>query len=136
MVQKAVADRLIARPGSRNHGILAVVMGSLFEISLQRTVPATVFWPKPEVASAIVRMLPRESWDIGEYRIFLSTVKAVFLHRRKKLGTTLRRLYALDESQIADLTRMAGCEPDQRPEQLIPEVWRRLAAELSARGLA
>lgn len=136
MVQKEVADRLTARPGGRDHGVLAVVLGSLFEIVLVRPVASTVFWPQPDVASAVVRLLPREPWPAAEYRSFLATVKAVFQHRRKQMGTVLRRFHALDEQQAERLLQLAGCRPEQRPEQLAREQWRALAAELAARGPA
>lgn len=135
MVQKEVADRLVARPGSRNQGVLAVIMGSLFEVSMLRTVPASVFWPQPEVASAVVRLAPLEPWTADEYRSFLAVVKAVFQHRRKQLGTTLRRLFGLDEEMLAEIAQRAGCELDQRPQQLTTATWRRLAEDLASRGL-
>lgn len=136
MVQKEVADRMVARPGTRDYGVLAVVMGSLFDVALRRTVPATVFWPQPEVASAVVRLEPREPWAADEYRAFLAAVKVFFQHRRKQLGTILRRCYLLDESSAAGLARRAGCDPGHRPQQLTPAAWRLLSAELTARGRA
>jgi 16S rRNA (adenine1518-N6/adenine1519-N6)-dimethyltransferase len=136
MVQREVADRMVARPGSRDYGILAVVMGSLFDVTLRRTVPATVFWPQPEVASAVVRLEPGEAWSQDEYRSFLAAVKIFFQQRRKQIGTTLRRHFAMDESRVADLTRRTGCDPGQRPQQLARETWRLLARELAARSPA
>jgi 16S rRNA (adenine1518-N6/adenine1519-N6)-dimethyltransferase len=135
MVQKEVAERLIARPGGRDHGLLAVVMGSLFEVSMLRTVPAKVFWPRPEVSSAVVRLLPGEPWPMAEYRSFLATVKPLFQQRRKQLGTALRHLHDLEAADLDQLAREAGCELSQRPEQLSLVVWRQLARALSDRGL-
>ncbi len=135
MVQKEVADRLTARPGGRDHGVLAVIMGSLFEVTLQRTVPAEVFWPQPDVASAVVRLVPSSAWPAAEYRAFLATVKMLFQHRRKQLGTALRRQFGLQDAELADLMRAAGCEASQRPEQLAAATWRLLAGQLAARRL-
>ncbi len=134
MVQKEVAERLAAAPGGRDYGVLAVVMGSLFEVEMLRTVPRSVFWPRPEVASAVVRLRPRGSWTDAEYRPFLATVKTLFQQRRKQLGAGLRNLMGLDDAQVAALAAAAHFDPTARPEQLDPDGWRRLAAALAAGG--
>ena len=133
MVQKEVAERLAAVPGGRDYGVLAVVLGSLFEIDMVRTVPATVFWPQPDVASAVVRMVPRDPWPAAEYANFLATVKTLFQQRRKQIGSALRRQYGLDETAVAELADRAGFAPTARPEQIETAVWRLLARELAAR---
>jgi len=130
MVQKEVAERLCAECGSRDYGILAVVLGSLFEIRTIRQVPSAVFWPQPEVESAVVRLLPRDSWDDAEFRQFSSVVKVLFQQRRKKLRTQLRHHFGLTAEAVDELAARAGVDPDRRPEQVEPEGWRRLAALL------
>ena len=134
MVQKEVAARLAAEPGERDRGVLAVVMGSLFQVTVQRTVPATVFWPRPEVTSAVVRLVPREPWPASEYTFFLRTVKAVFQQRRKQIGTALRRRCGLDEIALAEVMAQAELTPAARPEELPNAAWRRLARVLADRG--
>jgi 16S rRNA (adenine1518-N6/adenine1519-N6)-dimethyltransferase len=135
MVQKEVADRLAAAPGGRDYGVLAVVMGSLFEVEMLRTVPRTVFWPRPEVASAVVRLCPRGGWPQDEYAPFLATVKTLFQQRRKQIGAGLRNLLGLADDEVAGLGRRAGFDPQARPEQITPVQWRRLAAALAAEGV-
>jgi 16S rRNA (adenine1518-N6/adenine1519-N6)-dimethyltransferase len=134
MVQKEVADRLVAGPGSRDYGVLGVVMGSLFAIELVRTVPAAVFWPQPEVVSAVVRLVPRGGWSDAEYTPFLATVKTLFQQRRKQLGSALRRLLVLSDAQVADVASAVGIDPTLRAEQIPAERWRELAAQLDSRG--
>ena len=136
MVQKEVAERLVATPGGRDYGVLAVLLGSLFEITLVRTVPATVFWPRPEVASAVVRLLPRDPWTAAEFQSFSHTVKTLFQQRRKQIGSTLRSLYHLDETTVATLAADAGFAATDRPEQIATAAWRRLARALSGEGAA
>jgi 16S rRNA (adenine1518-N6/adenine1519-N6)-dimethyltransferase len=136
MVQKEVAERLVAPPGSRDYGILSVVLGSLFDISIARTVPANVFWPRPEVASAVVRLAPGPEWDQDEYLKFKATVRTVFGQRRKKLRTLLRSLFELDESTIEALARDTGVDVDMRPEHISHEEFRRLAAAMPGDGPA
>mgnify|MGYP001828208354 FL=1 len=136
MVQKEVAERLVATPGGRDYGILAVVLGSVFDIGIVRSVPATVFWPRPEVESAIIRLTPRQSWNQADLEGFTSVVKNLFGQRRKKLRTQLRGHYDLGPEEAADLAASAGVDPDCRPEQVDPEGFRRLAAVLAERDSA
>ena len=130
MVQREVADRLVAEPGSKTFGLLSVVLRSLFTVRIVRTVPARVFWPAPEVASAVVRLVPKTPWDEIEYGRLLRVAKRLFGQRRKKVATLLRSLYNLTSTEVSRLAAEVGFDPDQRPEQLDLEVWRRLAAHL------
>lgn len=131
MVQKEVAQRLVARPGGRDFGVLTVVLGSLFAIKMLRTVPRTVFWPRPEVESAVVRLLPQTAWTDEEFGIFVQVVKTLFGQRRKQIQTLLRQHYGLDAAQCADLCGAVGVRAEQRPEQIDLDQWRRLAAALA-----
>lgn len=131
MVQKEVAERLVAAPGGKDYGILAVVLGSIFTIEVVRTVPPSVFWPKPEVESAVVRLVPGEAWTQAEFENFQTTVRTVFGQRRKKLRTILRSRFELTDDRAEALAAAAGVEPDRRPEQVDPAAYRRLAAAMA-----
>ena len=130
MMQREVADRIVAEPGSKTFGLLSVVLRSLFTVRIVRTVPARVFWPAPEVESAVVRLVPKTPWDEIEYRRLLRVAKRLFGQRRKKVATLLRSMYNLTSVEVTRLAAEVGFDPDQRPEQLDLEVWRRLAARL------
>ncbi len=130
MVQKEVAERMVATPGGKDFGILAVVLGSVFEIQIVRTVPASVFWPKPDVASAIVRLVPTGRWEDYEFEVFTNTVKTLFGQRRKKLRNQLRQHYGLDSAAVDALTSRLGIDAERRPEQCSAEDFRRLAQAL------
>jgi 16S rRNA (adenine1518-N6/adenine1519-N6)-dimethyltransferase len=99
-----------------------------------RTVPASVFWPQPEVESAVVRLEPRPAWSRAEFTDFVATVKTLFAQRRKKLGTQLRKHHQLDAAAAAAVAAAAGVDPDRRPEQLTREEFRRLTAALGERA--
>ena len=133
MVQREVAERLAAAPGSRSYGVAAVVMRSLFQVEVLRTVPPNVFWPQPEVESAVVRLSAGVPWPEAEYRTFVATVKTVFGHRRKQLGAILRRAYELTAAQAEAVAAAAGCTAAARPEQLDLAAWRRLARAVPSR---
>ena len=131
MVQKEVAERLTASPGGRDYGILAVVLGSVFEVEILRKVPAAVFWPRPEVESAIVRLVPGPHWPQAELDRFTGVVKTLFGQRRKKLRTLLRGQYDLDVRVLDELVAVTGVNVEKRPEQIDPARFRLLAAALS-----
>jgi 16S rRNA (adenine1518-N6/adenine1519-N6)-dimethyltransferase len=128
MVQKEVAERLVAEPGGKDFGILAVVMGSVFRIKILRNVPPNVFWPRPEVESAVVSLVPFGDWPDAEFAGFVDTVKALFGQRRKKLRSMWRSLYGGSSLEVYALLSGAGVDPEYRPEQIDPAGWRRLAA--------
>ena len=134
MVQREVADRMVAGPGSRTYGVLSAVLGAVFRVRLVRAVPAAVFWPRPEVASAMVELVPGTPWNADEYRRYVATVKTLFGQRRKKLRSLLRSLLELDESTVEALARETGVDVDMRPEQVDRQGYRRLAAALPGKG--
>lgn len=136
MVQKEVAERMIANCGSRDYGILAVVLGSLFDIQIIRTVPSSVFWPRPDVESAVVSLVPKGSWSDEEYGHFLGVVKILFQQRRKKLRTQLRSHFKLDPERMEALIAEADIDVELRPEHLEAAGWRRMAKLLPRRELS
>jgi 16S rRNA (adenine1518-N6/adenine1519-N6)-dimethyltransferase len=92
MLQEEVADRLVARPGSPEYGVLSVMAQYAAEITKVFRVSAQCFRPKPDVGSAVVLLRTREQADLTpeEERSFSATVKAAFAHRRKTLVNSLR----------------------------------------------
>jgi 16S rRNA (adenine1518-N6/adenine1519-N6)-dimethyltransferase len=135
MMQREVADRLCAAPGGRSYGVLAALLGAVFTARMVRTVPPTVFWPRPEVASAVVRLIPvTEDWPEPEWQRYVATVKALFGQRRKKVGTLLRSRFGLTAAQAVMAAERAGIDPDARPETLPVARLRALAAGLPEPG--
>lgn len=130
MVQKEVADRLTAAPGGRDYGVLSVVLGAVFRLRTVRTVPASVFWPRPEVTSAIIELVPLETWDVALFAHFIAVVKALFAHRRKTLATCLRKNHGLAAEDLERVFAAAGVSPTARPEQLAVADFLRLARAL------
>ncbi len=90
-VQWEIAERLIAVPGTKDFGALAVLVQSLADVELIRRLPPTVFWPRPQVDSAIVRIRPNAKkrakvGDVTAFRVFL---RDLYTHRRKNLRGAL-----------------------------------------------
>jgi 16S rRNA (adenine1518-N6/adenine1519-N6)-dimethyltransferase len=125
MLQKEVAARLAAGPGSRDYGILALVVQSQCRVEFLRTVPASVFLPQPDVDSAFVRLTPRLPNELPEHdrTRFLALVRRGFSQRRKQLGKRLK-------NEVADWPRAAaaiGASLQARAEELSLEQWIALA---------
>ena len=128
MVQREVAQRLASEPGGREYGILSVLLGSLFRIEVLRMVPPEVFWPRPDVVSAVVRLAPRDvQWSDEEFAHFRSLVKGLFQQRRKKVGKILRRLCGVDDHTAVSWLTRVGIDPDDRPERIPRRALRALA---------
>jgi len=113
MIQKDVAERIIAPPGNKTYGILSVLLQTWYNIEYLFTVSEQAFIPPPKVKSAVVRLTrnKREKLDCNE-KLFKSVVKTGFNQRRKMLRNSLKSLLP-DESRMPDDPLL-----NQRPEQL------------------
>lgn len=118
MVQKEVADRLTAGPGSRVYGIPSVKLAWYAESRRAGRVPPAVFWPVPNVESGLVaftrRRPPRQ--DVPREKVF-ELVDAAFAQRRKTLRAALAG-WAGSPAEAERLLRKAGIDPGARGEQL------------------
>lgn len=103
MVQKEMADRIVAPPGGKDYGALSVMVQSVAEASLVTRVSAGSFVPPPKVESAVVRIIPRAQVDIGDAKHFGAVVHAGFGQRRKTLRNALRAVFdvALVDAALA-----------------------------------
>jgi 16S rRNA (adenine1518-N6/adenine1519-N6)-dimethyltransferase len=122
MVQREVADRLAARPGDPAYGIPSVRVAYRATATLVRRVPPEVFWPRPAVASAIVRLdrLAQPAVIVDEAKLW-RVVDAGFGHRRKTMRNALRSL-GLAPQDADMLLRSCGVDPSTRAERLgVPE---------------
>jgi 16S rRNA (adenine1518-N6/adenine1519-N6)-dimethyltransferase len=141
MVQLEVADRLVAGPGSKTYGVPSVKMAWYAETSRVGTVPASVFWPVPNVESGLVaiRRRPAPATSVSRELVF-AVVDAAFAQRRKMLRSALSGLLGGSAAASEALTA-AGVDPQARGEMLhvvdfarIAEQVARLAPEVPERG--
>ena len=121
MVQKEVADRLTAQPGSRVFGLPSVVAGLYAERHGMFTVPPQVFVPPPHVGSAVVRFDRRDAPAGAERAVDLASI--AFNQRRKMLRQSLRGAVPNPD----DVLSSADIDPTRRPETLTMEEWLALA---------
>ncbi|MDP6381119.1 MAG: 16S rRNA (adenine(1518)-N(6)/adenine(1519)-N(6))-dimethyltransferase RsmA, partial [Phycisphaerae bacterium] len=90
-VQMEVAERIAASPGSRTYGPLAVILQALGAVEIIRRLPASVFWPRPRVSSAMVRIVPSDEkrGRIRDIPLFRTVIEGLFGYRRKRCAKSL-----------------------------------------------
>lgn len=116
MIQKEVAERLAAGPGSKTYGILSVLLQAWYDIEYLFTVSETVFNPPPKVKSAVIRMTRNKRTELGcDQSLFKTVVKTSFNQRRKTLRNSMKPLLGKDCPDYALPVF------DKRPEQLSVE---------------
>jgi 16S rRNA (adenine1518-N6/adenine1519-N6)-dimethyltransferase len=126
MLQKEVADRLIARPGTGDYGALAIQVALLADVERLLTLPPGAFRPPPKVTSAVVQLrFHPPSEDVGNRATFEKVVRGMFLQRRKTLLNALRPVADSFGRSAAELIEQVGVDPSRRPETLtLPEIAR------------
>lgn len=123
-VQKEVAERLAAAPGSDEYGAATVLLNARASAVLTRLVPPDVFWPAPKVWSAILKLtpLPAPLLSAAEMDDFAELVRALFSARRKTLARALE-VAGVEKARIAPAIETAAANPTARPEELAPETF-------------
>ena len=139
MVQKEVAVRIAAAPGSTDYSAFTVFCQFYAQPELLFDVPAHCFMPQPKVTSAVVTLRTRKElpWEILDKDIFFRTVKASFAMRRKKLSNGLASGFPeLGKTGAAEVLAACGFDENVRGETLgIPE-FARIANEITRRRQA
>jgi len=124
-VQKEVAERIIAKPGGKDYGVLSIMVQYYAIPNLAFIIPKGAFRPVPKVDSAVITLeiLDTPSIDVKDEHIFKSMVKTAFSQRRKFLSNSLKGMRR-DAKEWLD---RAGIDPNRRPETLSIEELGRLA---------
>ncbi|WP_187620244.1 16S rRNA (adenine(1518)-N(6)/adenine(1519)-N(6))-dimethyltransferase RsmA [Selenomonas ruminis] len=132
MVQKEVAERMIAKPGSRTYGALSVAVQYYTEPEIVLDVPPRSFIPAPEVDSVVIACKVRETpaVDVMDEKMFFRVVKAAFGQRRKTLSNALKG-GGFPKEQVRDAMEAAGIEMTRRGETLSLEEFAKLADEFT-----
>ncbi len=128
LVQREVADRLSAAPGTKEYGALTVNVAAVAKADTLFKVPAGAFSPPPKVESAVVRITPLATPLVSEdeQRPFRILVQGAFGMRRKQMRRVLRSLYAIDAVAADAVLAATGIDPEVRPETLSPEQFAKL----------
>ena len=128
LVQREVAERIVAPPGDREYGALSVNVQAMANAELLFRVPAGAFRPPPRVESGVVRIVPRTDPAVGadEEDAFRRFVQGAFGFRRKQMRRVLRELWTLDAAAAEGILRNSDVDPSARPETLAPTDFARL----------
>ena len=132
MVQKEVAERLIAGPGHRNASVLSVLLRYRMDVvGGIGCVPAPRFWPAPEVSSAVIQLVRRKELPV-DWEVFRWVVRAGFAHRRKMLRQALAKAPGsfLSKKAWSSLLNALGIGDSARAEELTLEQWVRMSGAL------
>ena len=133
MVQKEVADRIVAKPSTKDYGAISVLCGYYTSSEIVEIVPANLFVPPPKVDSAVVKMtfLDSPSVTVRDEAMFFKTVKAAFSQRRKTLLNCLAANFAKSKSELTDILESIGIDPRRRGETLSLDEFAKLSDALS-----
>lgn len=136
MIQREVADRILAPPGDPEYGALSVGVRSVARVERLFHVARGSFRPVPRVDSTVIRIVPIVPPPLTrlEEQDLRSLTRIAFSWRRKQIQKTLRAApeYALDPEHVAELERRTGISLQQRPEQLSPDQLLSLARAITA----
>ena len=134
MIQREVALRICAAPGSADYGAFSLFCQYYTTPELLFQVPPECFLPAPKVTSAVIRLVPRQTppQDLVEEKLFFRVVKAAFAQRRKTLLNTLSSSLgsSLDKDGLRQAIQEAGLTPDVRGERLGIAEFAALAAKI------
>jgi 16S rRNA (adenine1518-N6/adenine1519-N6)-dimethyltransferase len=139
MVQREVAERIVAPPGTRTYGILSVLLRAYHDVDIVQRVKPGAFAPPPRVDSAVIRIRPRSGGAVcawSERQALTRLAKHTFNERRKVLRNTLRKFYGLDDATLASVTQASGVDARRRPESLAIDEFARLLRALPAEAQA
>ncbi len=116
MIQKEVAERMAAKPGSKTYGVLSVLIQAWYDVEYLFTVHENVFNPPPKVKSAVIRLTRNSKETLGcDEALFRRIVKTVFTMRRKMMRNGMKQILGKDSPLLADPIFSL------RPEQLSVE---------------
>jgi 16S rRNA (adenine1518-N6/adenine1519-N6)-dimethyltransferase len=134
MIQKDVADRLSAKPGTSQYGSLTVAIGLTMRVERALTVPPSAFFPRPGVVSSVVVLhrLDHPEITVRDREHFEQVVRAAFAYRRKTLANSLGLALGLPRERIAAAIASLALKPDVRGEDLDLRSFAALADALAA----
>lgn len=139
MVQKEVADRMAAKPGGKDYGILSIAVQYYSEVETVIHVPRTVFIPQPNVDSSVIRLSLRkeQAFDVHDPGFFFQVVQASFAQRRKTIHNNLlaRFFDKSNKERLLQVLEDCGIEPSSRAETLTLAQFALLSNRLAAETL-
>jgi 16S rRNA (adenine1518-N6/adenine1519-N6)-dimethyltransferase len=137
LLQKEVAERLVAEPGTKDYGVLTALLGVSADVRLLFDIPPRAFHPVPEITSTLVKILFPDTPPVPvlDSKLLTRLVKAAFAARRKTLWNNLRSptVPGLSTKAIVDAAQHAQIDLSRRGETLSPEEFARFADAFAGR---
>ena len=132
MVQKEVAEKMMAAPGAKNYGVISIHVQYFCEIEYIMDVPKEVFLPQPKVDSSVLTLHVRKQPAVQpkDEELFFELVKAGFSQRRKTLSNSLTGVRGADRDTVVRALEAAGIDPKRRAETLSLEEFANVANRL------
>lgn len=129
MLQREVANRLLAPPGNKDYGVLTILIGRHARVERLLNLPSGAFRPAPKVQSTVVRLIFHPPHpEVPDERFFTKLTQAIFTRRRKTIANALLALSDRPHEPPVAWLRRAGLDPGRRPETLSIDELARLAA--------
>ncbi len=133
MIQKEVAERIAASPGTKAYGVLSIMIQAWYDVEYLFTVHEHVFNPPPKVKSAVIRMTRNQSDSLGcDEQLFRRIVKTVFTMRRKMMRNGMKQILPKDSPLLED--DVFNKRPEQLSVQQYIELTNRVSEELANRS--
>jgi len=124
-VQKEVAQRMTAKPGSKHYGVLTIFMAATGSVKKLKTLKPSVFWPRPQVDSAMISFIRnrRKAERIESMQLFSEVVNLFMQHRRKMLKSCVKfaKGKLADIKNWTEIFEKANAKPNHRPEDLLAD---------------
>ena len=135
-VQKEVAERLVAKPATKQYGAITVAVDAVADVAITRILPRELFYPVPNVDSAVVKIkLRRNKFEIKDAAQFRKTVKTAFAMRRKTLVNNIMVGYKVERAVAEQIVSECGLFTNCRGEELSTAQFVELCASISAHNL-
>lgn len=118
-IQKEVAERLASKPATKDYGAITVAVQAVADVTITRILPRDLFYPVPNVDSAVVRIdLNKNKFDIANHEFFRKVVKISFAMRRKTLVNNLMVGFKMDRTTAEKVLTQCNLQPNCRGEEL------------------
>ena len=128
MLQREVAERIVSGPGTKEYGVLSILVQLHADVRIALTLPPGAFRPPPKVHSAVVRLTFRPpAVQLSDEPLFVAMVRSMFTQRRKTLSNALKPFAEMRGRAAADALHDTSIDPRRRPETLQLEELARLA---------
>lgn len=136
MIQKEVAEKILAKPGNRERGVLTVAVEFYGEAEMISIVSKNNFRPQPKVDAAIIKIKPYRDHRVGslkavESKLFFRIVKAGFSSKRQQIHNSLAATLRLPKDEVLSILKKSNIDPQKRAEDLSLEEWLKLSKNFS-----